>query len=318
LPPSLNQAGNNGLSIEEASSMQKRLKLRQPTKQNDQQRLIRAIATPLCLGIIGWCWFLTTPGLPSAYGRLPHNDRAALAHPPQNFFVENGGAISVAAIATLLFFKFRLDNKDTEDTNLSGADLSGANFSRVDLSGVDFSGANLSDANLSDANVSGADLSGADLSGADLSGADLSGADLSGASLGGTNLSGADMRYADLSGVGMRYANLSGADMRCTNLSDADLNCALLSDANLSDANLSRALLFFINSRAALNLEPQQLKAHPSPFLCHVALPAYSQQPNVNPNRDCDRIPHLLSARYGIPLAEAQWIVDEARQHRWD
>ncbi|NJN22813.1 MAG: pentapeptide repeat-containing protein, partial [Leptolyngbya sp. RL_3_1] len=109
-----------------------------------------------------------------------------------------------------------------------------------------------------------------------------------------------------------------GADLRYANLSGADLNCALISDANLSNANLSGALLFFINSREVLNLEPLQLKAKPSPFLCNVALPTYSQQPRVNPNRDCDRIPQLLSSRYDISLEEAQGIVDEARQHRWD
>ena len=124
--------------------------------------------------------------------------------------------------------------------------------------------------------------------------------------------------FAYLSGAYLRYAYLSGADFNCANLSGADLNCALISDATLSDANLSGALLFFINSREALNLEPFQLKAQPSPFLCNVALPAYAQQPRVNPNRDCDRIPQLLSARYDISLEEAQGIVDEARQHHWD
>ena len=58
--------------------------------------------------------------------------------------------------------------------------------------------------------------------------------------------------------------------------------------------------------------------AKPSPFLCNVALPAYSRQPAVNPNRDCDRIPQLLSTRYSIPLEEAQEIVNEARQYRWE
>lgn len=92
----------------------------------------------------------------------------------------------------------------------------------------------------------------------------------------------------------------------------------MLSDANLSDANLSGALLFFTNLREVLNLEPLQLQATPLPVLCNVALPAYSQQPDVNPDRACDRVPQLLSTRYDISLEEAQGIVDEARQHRWD
>ncbi|MEQ8956825.1 MAG: pentapeptide repeat-containing protein, partial [Coleofasciculus sp. C2-GNP5-27] len=120
------------------------------------------------------------------------------------------------------------------------------------------------------------------------------------------------------SGVYLRDANLSGANLNYANLSDADLNCPLLSDANLSDANLSGALLFFVNSRQVQNLEPLQLQAQHKPFLCNVALPSYSHQPKVNPNRDCDRIPQLLSDRYNISLEEAQGIVNEARQHRWD
>ena len=138
------------------------------------------------------------------------------------------------------------------------------------------------------------------------------------ADLSGASLSGANLRYANLSGANLRYTNLSGADLRYANLSRADLNCTLLRDANFSDANLSGALLFFTNSREVQNLEPLQLEAKPSPFLCNVALPSYSHQPEVNPNRDCDRIPQLLSARYEISLEEAQEIVHEARQHRWD
>jgi hypothetical protein len=138
--------------------------------------------------------------------------------------------------------------------------------------------------------------------------ANLSGADLSGANLSDTNLSGATLSGADLNGAELNGANLSGAN----------LNGADLISANFSDANLSGALLFFINSREVLNLEPLQLAAKPAPFLCNVALPSYANQPDVDPNRDCDRIPQLLSVRYAISLEEAQGIVNEARQHRWD
>lgn len=162
-------------------------------------------------------------------------------------------------------------------------------------------------------NAETVNLSNANLCGADYGGVDLRGANLSGANLRDANLSGADLHSAQLCG-----ADLCGANLCDANLSGADLNCTLLSDANLSDADLSGALLFFTNSREVLNLEPLQLRSKPSPFLCNVALPTYSQQPKVNPNRDCDRIPQLLSARYDIPLEEAQGIVDEARQHRWE
>ena len=180
---------------------------------------------------------------------------------------------------------------------------------------LDFRIANL---NAETTDLSGANLSGVDLSGIDLSGADLRYANLKHANLSGANLNRAEFRYADLSGAELRYADLSGANLKYANLSGANLYCTLLNGANLSDANLSGALLFFINLREVLNLEPLQLKAKPSPFLCNVALPSYSQQPNVNPNRACNRFPQLLSDRYNISLEEAQLIVDEARQHQWE
>ena len=189
----------------------------------------------------------------------------------------------VSSVQKLDFFNFRTANRNAETADLSGVDLSG-----VDLSGVDLSGADLKYANLRYADLSGA------------------------------NLNRANLRYADLSGADLRYTNLSGANLKYANLSDANLNCTLLRGANLSDANLSRALLFFINLREVLNLEPLQLKAKPSPFLCNVALPSYSQQPELNPNRACGRIPQIWRDRYNISLEEAQWIVDEALQHQWD
>ena len=211
------------------------------------------------------------------------------------------GVIAVVA-GGLFLFGFRTVGGNTE-AGLSGVDLSGANLGGADFSGVDLSSANLNGANLSGANLSRANLSGADLISANLSGADLKCAEL---------------RYANLSGADLISANLSGADLRHANLSGADLKCTFLHGANLSDANLSGALLFFINSREVLNLEPFQLKANPSPILCNVALPAYAQQPDVDPNRDCDRIPYLLRDRYDISLEEAQEIVNEARQHQWN
>ena len=187
-----------------------------------------------------------------------------------------------------LNLNFRIANPNAETADLSGIDLSG-----VDLSGVDLSGANLSGADLRYANLSGVDFSGADLSYA-------------------------EFRYANLKYADLRYVNLSGANLKYADLSGANLYCTLLSDANFSDANLSGALLFFINLRGVLNLEPFQLKAKPAPFLCNVALPYYSQSTNLNPNRACGQFPQLLSDRYNISLEEAQWIVNEARQHQWD
>lgn len=260
--------------------------------------VIGASATPVVLWMVWWLWLLPDRGLQTNDGRLSHNERAPLADPHRETLISDLGTIAAVAGGVFLLLNFRIAKRDAET-----ADLSGANFSGADFSGADFCGA---------------DLCGADLSGANLSGANLNGANLNGANLNGADLSGAGLRYANLSGADLRYANLSGTDLRYANLSGADLNCTLLSDANFSDANLSGALLFFINSREVLNLEPLQLEAKPSPFLCNVALPAYAHQPAVNPNRDCDRIPQLLSARYNISLEEAQEIVDEARQHQWN
>jgi hypothetical protein len=281
-----------------------------------------AIATPVLFAMVWWLGLLPNHKLQPDDDRLSHNESATLAHPHRETLI-SVGTIGMVAGGVFLLLNFRMTNRNTETVNLSGADLNGADFSGADLSGADlsgaeFCGADLSDADLSGAEFCGADLSGADLSGANLSGASLSGADLINANLSGADLSGANLRFANLSGANLRFANLSGANLKYANLSGADLNCTLLSDANFSDANLSGALLFFVNSREVQNLEPLQLKAKPSPFLCNVALPSYSHQPEVNPNRDCDRIPQLLSARYHISLEEAQGIVNEARQHRWD
>ncbi|MEO1147507.1 MAG: pentapeptide repeat-containing protein [Cyanobacteria bacterium J06638_22] len=252
-----------------------------------------AIATPVLLWMVWWLGVLPERSLQPDHGRLSHNESATLAHQRRTTLINGIGAIATVVGGVFLFLNFRNANRNSETANLNGVVLSGADFSDADLSGTDLSGADFTNANLSGANLSSANLRYANLSGADLSGANLNCANL-------------------------RYANLSGADLRYANLSDTDLNCTLLSGANLSDANLSGALLFFINSRDVLNLEPLQLKAEPSPFLCNVALPSYASHPKVNPNRDCHRIPHLLSDRYDISLEEAQGIVDEARQHRWD
>ncbi|NER83858.1 MAG: pentapeptide repeat-containing protein [Leptolyngbya sp. SIO1D8] len=279
--------------------------MRERFKQWQLKRRINKwwVITPVFLWMVWWLWLIPDQRLQTDEDHLSHNGRASLAYLHRETLISNLGTIAAVAGGIFLSLNFRMAKRNAGTTDFSGVDFSGA-----DLNGADFSGTDLRDANLNGANLNGANLSGANLNGANLIKANLNGADLSGA----------ELRYANLSGVDLRYANLSSADLRYANLSSADLNCTLLSDANLSDANLSGALLFFINSREVLNLEPLQLKAKPSPFLCNVALPVYSHQPAVNPNRDCDRIPQLLSARYDISLEEAQGIVDEARQHQWD
>jgi len=283
-----------------------------------QRWVMGAISTPVFLGMVGGLWLLTERQLQADNSHLSPSASATVTHPQREPATSGAGAIAMVVGGVFLFLNCRNPSRKGETANLSGADLSGGDFSDADFHGADLSDANLSNANLGGVDFSGADLNYADLRGANLSRANLNGANLIGANLNGADLTHAELRYANLSGADLRYVNLSKTDLRCANLSGADLNCTLLTDANLSDANLSGALLFYVNSREAKNLEPLQLEAKPSPFLCNVALPAYSNHTDVNPNRDCYRIPHLLSARYDIPLEEAQEIVYEARQHRWD
>ncbi|MEO1149083.1 MAG: pentapeptide repeat-containing protein [Cyanobacteria bacterium J06638_22] len=303
--------------------MQEQFKQRQPKRRISHWWVMGAIATPVFLGMVGGLWLISERRLQLDDGRLSDNERASLAQTHREPLISDLGTMAAVVSGVFLLLKCRMAKSNVAIADLSGADfgradLNGADFCGVDLNGADFHDANLSNANLSEADLSGANLNGANLNCADLSGANLSGGNLINADLNGANLSDANLRYANLSGADFRYANLRGANLNCADLSDANLNCVLIGNANLSDANLSGALLFFVNSREVLNLEPLQLKAKPSPFLCNVALPAYSQQPAVNPNRDCDHMPQLLSTRYDISLEEAQGIVDEARQHQWD
>ena len=77
---------------------------------------------------------------------------------------------------------WRLDEKDGERADLSGADLS-----RADLTYANLSRANLAYADLTYANLRGADMKDANLSHAYLTGANLSHADLRGADMGGSS-----------------------------------------------------------------------------------------------------------------------------------
>lgn len=282
--------------------MRERFKGWQPKIKSNKWWMMGAIATPVILAIVWWLWLLPDRRL-QAQSDPSQNETVTQTRPDREIPTSDLGTIVAVASGVFLLYIFRRAKRNPETADFGGADLNGTDFGGADLKGAD---------------LSGADLNGADLNGADLSGADLIGTNLIGANLNGANLSGADLKYANLSGADLRYTNLSGADFRYANLSGVHLNCAILSDANFSDANLSGALLFFINSREVLNLEPLQLEAEPSPFLCNVALPTYAHQPPVNPNRDCHRIPQLLSDRYDISLEEAQGIVNEARQHPWD
>ena len=95
-----------------------------------------------------------------------------------------------------------LENKNSEQPNLRGANLCEA----------DLRGADLCEANLREADLRWSDLREADLREADLRGADLSVANLRGANLCEANLREANLRWSDL-----REANLYRADLRGAN-----------------------------------------------------------------------------------------------------
>ena len=283
--------------------MQEKFKQWQSKLKRNHGWIVSAIATPVVLAMTWWLFSLPARKLQPDYVCLPNDKSTALTRQQRKTLVNGMGIVATVAGGVFLMLNSRTVDRDSKTVNLSGADLNDADLQYAHLNGAD---------------LSGADLNGADLSGANLSNANLSGANLKGANLSGADINCADLRYANLSGADLRHANLSRADLRHTNLSGADLNCTLLRYANFSDANLSRALLFFVNSREVQNLEPLQLRAKPSPFLCNAALPSYSSQPDIDPNRDCGSMPQLLSDRYNISLKEAQRIVNEARQHRWN
>ncbi|MEO0375515.1 MAG: pentapeptide repeat-containing protein, partial [Cyanobacteria bacterium P01_A01_bin.17] len=90
-----------------------------------------------------------------------------------------------------------------------------------------------------------------------------------------------------------------------------------LSSANLSSANLDNSILLVTNFQNTKNLIPEQFTGENPPLLCNAALPKHIIDAGIDPNRDCDQIPQVLSDRYGYGLEIAQQIVDAARRWRW-
>ena len=165
----------------------------------------------------------------------------------------------------------------------------------------------LANSNLSSAKLSGADLLHADFRDTKLIGAKFMFADLKSADLRGAKLGAADFLSADLRG-----ADLSGAD-----LGAADLSNAFFNGADLRDADLNSAILFATDFRTSKNLTMEQLIGKNAPHLCNVALPA--NVTDIDPHRDCDKIPQLFSDRYSwISLEEAQEMVEEVKAKTWE
>jgi uncharacterized protein YjbI with pentapeptide repeats len=227
----------------------------------------------------------------------------------------SGANLSYAKLGSANLGYANLSDANLSRTSLIGANLSGAILLYVNLSYANLSRANLRESYFRKANLSGANLLYADLLYADLRGANLSGADLSGANLSGANLSGANLLYADLRGANLFYTNFGGADLSGSDLRGASLSGTNLSNTNLSNTNLREAFFFATDLRYVKNLLPEQLKGKKQPILCNVALPTSAIAESITSNRDCDRIPQILSDRYiWMSPEQAQELVEKALQ----
>jgi uncharacterized protein YjbI with pentapeptide repeats len=136
------------------------------------------------------------------------------------------------------FVKARLWQADMRNASLSEADLREASLRQADLRGAILDRARLEHASLQNADLRDAVLNRANLHEANLSSAWISGASLLDATLDGAGLYKADFRAAIL-----QRASLVGADLREANLENANLSQANLRETYLSSAKLGGALL---------------------------------------------------------------------------
>jgi len=129
--------------------------------------------------------------------------------------------------------KWREDNPDIKEPDLTKADLSpdaikdtplyDSKLKAAHLGGINLQGAWLLNANLQSAFLENANLQGASLIAAKMQGAKLAIARLQGAILRNTKLHGANMFNADLQGATLSNADLRGVDLRGTNLTDVNV-----------------------------------------------------------------------------------------------
>ncbi|MGJ3248120.1 MAG: pentapeptide repeat-containing protein [Elainellaceae cyanobacterium] len=161
--------------------------------------------------------------------------------------------------------------------------------------------------------MQGKRLRGADFRDADFRDADFRDADFRDADLFSANFSYANLRKAGFHDADLRFADLVFADLVSANFSYTGLR-----NANLRAADLSSSILLSTDFRESNNLSVDQFTGDQPPLLCNVALPSHITDSGVNPDRDCDKMPQVLSDRsFNLSLEEAQQIVDEARQKQW-
>lgn len=272
----------------------------------------------------------------SAFIREKHPKAKSVEPPPlqgQQLATDVKAALTIISTQKKEGDIIDLSNTDFRNRSLSGVKLSEVNLSNADLGGFDIVYGNLSDAklrfaDLSDAHLDYANLSGAHLDNANLSGAHLDKAYLNDADLYYANFSDAEISSADLSRAKLMSAQFSKAVLCVTKLGEADLeracffmaflNRADLRKANLNKAVFDHAILLGANLCGSDWLTKEQFQGDNPPFLCGVALPDNLIEEGIDPNRDCDCLPQVLSERYGYYLEDAQKFVDDARQTTWD
>jgi uncharacterized protein YjbI with pentapeptide repeats len=140
----------------------------------------------------------------------------------------------------------KLDRRDLQAANLSGADLRG-----VSLSGAAMRGINLTSARLDGARLTGAQLQDAWLYKAGLAGADLKFAQLQGANLAFAHLQGADLDCNPYPGDTSFCTSLQGADLSYAESQGANLEEVQMEGASLQGAKLQGAFLWKANLRGA-------------------------------------------------------------------
>lgn len=243
-----------------------------------------------------------------------------------------------------------LNSADISYVDLEKADLSDAILTNADLTSAVLIAANLRGANLDEAILEKTNLAGANLSSArnlalnqfmaedgpilcgttlpediasrvnanrDCNSISFESFDLSNSNFSNSNFQNVDFSKAKLQHVDFSSANLTGA-----NLSDADLHYAYFNQTKLSGTQLRDPIgridgVIFLNVdlRSVQWLNTQQLSLIPpslQPLFCGVALPTSL---DINPNRDCDKIPQELSDRFDdISFSSAQEIVGDAKK----
>ncbi|MGP1386305.1 MAG: pentapeptide repeat-containing protein [Thainema sp.] len=201
--------------------------------------------------------------------------------------------------------------QDLYNANLCGTDLKNSDLTNINLRRAKLYDVSLVKANLKRASLSEARLKNVDLSSSLLYEANFSGAFLQKANFSSTNSQHTDFSYAHLNEANFQNAKLNGADFCNSDLSGADL-----SGADLEGVNFNGTILLSTDLRKAQNLSSSQLAGENRPYLCNVALP--SDITDIDPNRDCARLPDTIADWYGWDEEIGLETVEYHLQKQWE